>query len=618
MSTTRIASIYRYPIKGFNPESLKVAQLSVGQGIAYDRTLAIANGERDVAPSDVWTPCQAFMRLTKNIDLPRYNVIVDEQARTVQLTSPTGISAKLPLDGQTINPTTNDQLIAWFGETVKRIPANPVRARSNEGGSGYWDHEDATLSLINLETLKLLERFSGKPIDPLRFRANLYVSGLPPLAEFQSVGRQLRIGDAVVEIIRPIDRCSATSVDPQSIDTSLNMPALLSRAFGHVFCGVYARVIKAGTITPKASIVDMGVAENAVRDGSYAATAPGTADWPRPARVIERVAESNEVISFWLDDPLANLHPSPLAGQHLRVHLLDKEGAPKWRAYTISGVDGSRLRISVKRDGIVSNHLHSYLNTDDCVLISGPFGNTHLQGREQVNRPLICLSAGIGITPSVAMLRELHASQSSLPIFVGYVARTGGDLALRTEVQALADGLQNTRTRLHLTAGTLEECAAHQAFAGRPDFVSWLGADIIETANIYLCGPRAFLSETTAALIKAGADPECCHVEVFASPQTTTAPVAPKCEEIKTGPFRVSFAASEKEAVWNMERGTLLDLAEQIGLAPPANCRSGACGTCRVKLLKGRAIHDPEPVMPVPADCVLLCCATPASDIELA
>lgn len=214
MSPARLASIHRYPIKGFASQALARADLAPGQGIPFDRCLAISNGQRAVAAGEAWTPCQAFVRLTKNPDLPGYGLCFDEASAEVRLLAPDGRSVTLALDGRTPEDGTEDVLASWFPQGPLAAPR--IATRSAEGRLGYWDHEDATVSVINLATVALLERAAGRSVDPLRFRANLYLDGMPALDELALVGRRLRMGGAVLEVLRPIDRCRATSFDPRA------------------------------------------------------------------------------------------------------------------------------------------------------------------------------------------------------------------------------------------------------------------------------------------------------------------------------------------------------------------------------------------------------------------
>lgn len=126
---------------------------------------------------------------------------------------------------------------------------------------------------------------------------------------------------------------------------------------------------------------------------------------------------------------------------------------------------------------------------------------------------------------------------------------------------------------------------------------------------MFLCGPPAFLKEAGAALLGAGVDPSRLRVEVFASPAAVAAP--PRADRPRpraARPQSVRFAASQVEATWTPEVGSLLDLAEAAGLALPANCRSGACGACAARVLS----DDVEPILPLRPGHALLCCAVPS------
>lgn len=415
--------------------------------------------------------------------------------------------------------------------------------------------------------------------------------------------------------------CVSPAFDPASGDAGLNVPALLGRSLGHVYCGVYARVVQPGRIEPCDRVEDAGPAPTAARDGAAAETAPPVSNWPRMADVVERIPESCSVVSFWLDDALASLRPSPRAGQHLRVHLTGDDGRAAWRAYTISGVEGSRLRLSVKRDGVVSRRLHDVLLPGSRVLVSGPHGDVHLQAESDEARPVVLLSAGIGITPTLAMLRELVAFGSRRPTTVRHVARDETDLALWAEARDLMGRLPGATVQLYLSRGGADACAAAGATPGRMRFdPAWVDALRLQDADVYLCGPAGFLADARNALALGGVQPERVHVEVFTSPAARAQPAdgGSGAADLAPGPFRVRYAASGVEATWTREAGTLLDLAEAAGLVPPANCRSGACGSCKALLLAGSVAHLVEPVLPVGPVTAYLCCAVPISDVVLA
>ncbi|KUJ68127.1 hypothetical protein ACZ90_21355 [Streptomyces albus subsp. albus] len=596
MTAARLERIVRYPVKGFGGQRLDQVDLRAGRGLPFDRALAVTNGQVPVRPDGGWTRCQAFVRMTRNTELPLFRMAMEESVLT--LTSPGGERLRITPD----DPAPADEVLAgWFPSTSTRL----VRA-----ADGYWDHEDAQVSLINVETVRALSEAASRPLDPLRFRGNLYLRGLPAWSEFDLVGRRIRIGGCELEVLRPIERCRATSIDPVSGAVDVNVPALLGRSFGHVHCGLYARVVKGGRIAPGDPAVALTGGGHA-DPGAEGASHP--ADWPRRARIVSRTRESRDVVSLWLRDPLARLRPAPLPGQHLRVHGADAEG-PLWRNYTVSGVEGDLLRLSVKRVGRMSSLLHS---ATESVLISGPFGEMVLPPAD--DRPLLLVSAGIGITPMTAMLRACVERGTTGRVTLLHAARDGEAAALWQEAAELAGRLPNGTARLFLSRPRPGDLATPGsttglpgAIAGRLDAASL--APYASAAAVFLCGPAAFMRQAKAALTAAGTDPGAIHFELFtaptAAPAGAAAPPAP-------GPFTVRFADSGVVARWQPDSGSLLDLAEASGLQPRAACRSGACRTCLRPVSSGSTAPLGEPLAITPPGSVLLCSAVPTSDLTV-
>ncbi len=111
------------------------------------------------------------------------------------------------------------------------------------------DSRSGFLSIVDLASVAAIAAAAGaRPLDPLRFRANVHVEGLGAWGEFALVGRRMRLGAAVVEITKPIDRCAATDVDPSLGIRDLKVVELLERSFGHHDCGVYARIVESGLV----------------------------------------------------------------------------------------------------------------------------------------------------------------------------------------------------------------------------------------------------------------------------------------------------------------------------------------------------------------------------------
>nr|WP_284366203.1 MOSC domain-containing protein [Maritalea porphyrae] len=556
--------IYRYPIKGFPGERLEDARLNLAEGIVGDRKIGVGSGAMAVNQSGEWTPCQAFQRMTIRPDLTTFQV--DRHDHILTLTAPSGRSETIDADTKQVeagNPTVGDQLPVY---------------RAN-GNKGYWDHPDAALSIINLSTVDAISQVIGQTIDPLRFRANIYIRA-KPWSEFQWLGSQLSLGEAELDVIRPIDRCKTTSVNVKTGVADLNMPALLVRHFGHLYCGVYASVKKSGTIVPGASVKITGKSEDRIIEAAAnAITAPALPDWPRPMRVSRTVEEATDIRSIWLEDPLAKTGSLSnfKAGQYIRIHNLAQTHT--WRSYTVSAVDGSRLRITVKRDaGVGSQAMHSF-NVGDNLTVSGPFGEATLSGKSKAHH---FLTAGIGITPTVAKLRYLYAQGFVGKVRVTHVARTASELALWDDVVDAAKRLSGSSLELHLTKNVGDTVGAK---LGRPDPSKLAEYAKSDKADVHICGPTTFVNSVMAALGSIDFDEEKIFLDTFSSPSVETEMRPIPASE----PIRVTLQKSDITENWTPADGTLLDFAEARGVVISSNCRAGLCKSCSCKILSGSA-----------------------------
>ncbi|WP_336210196.1 flavin reductase family protein [Nonomuraea sp. LPB2021202275-12-8] len=315
------------------------------------------------------------------------------------------------------------------------------------------------------------------------------------------------------------------------------------------------------------------------------------ASWPRAAEVLETVREDDRTVSLWLRDPF---RLPVAAGQHLRVHLPTADGGLTWRAYSVSG----RLRITVRLRGEVSNRLAS-LVSGDRLLISGPFG---LPALSPERRPLYLVSAGIGITPVAATVRQLVADADRRPLAVLHVDPDEKSAALWPEV---ADGVQ----RAGGTARLFETRPAARR-PGPRDIVELLpdGADAL------VCGSTDFVAAVSGALRAAGVDADRIHADPFLSPATEPPVRRPAPDP---GPDRVTYLPEGVVATWTDADGTLLELAENHGVPVLAACRSGACGTCVLDLVQGEVSYLIDPPIPPGSRAVLACSAVPAGPVVL-
>lgn len=243
--TIILDDICRYPVKGLSPEHLSSVTLSAGQVIPYDRHFALALGSTPVSGAYVeWMAKSNFLTLMRNEKLAQLETRFDDATQTLSVFRNGNQVARGQLT-QRIGRTMIEDFFAAFMKEEAR-----GRPKLVEAAEGYVisDHKNPVVSIINLNSLKDMARVVGSEIAAQRFRGNFMVDGLEAWGEFDLCGKRLGIGDAELEVTVRIDRCAATNVNPSTAERDLNIPKDLQRGYGHIECGVYARVVNGGVV----------------------------------------------------------------------------------------------------------------------------------------------------------------------------------------------------------------------------------------------------------------------------------------------------------------------------------------------------------------------------------
>lgn len=609
----KLLSIMRYPIKGFRGDEIVQISLKKHHGIPHDRRWAIRNGSIPQNLAHDWQPCKAFVRMTQHEDLPLYSVEYCEES--LYLTHPNGESISIK---KYVNH--KDKLSEWFSH-------NDMGISKSSNNTAYWDHNDAHISIINISTVNAMAKTVGLDIDPQRFRGNLLIETDKPWSEFSLIGQRICIGSVELEILRPIDRCKATSVNPSTGASDINIPHLLSSQYGHVFCGVYARVVKAGKIKKDDKLFILSPAPNAINDGARANTAPKPEQWPRFMRLVKRVKESHNVESFWLEDPLANIVEHIDPASYLRLHVQGENG-PLIRSYTISKnkSDAGLLRISIKKEmgeAQFSPWIHSSLQVGDTLLASGPFVDPSMTWRPHLmpHKELLIITAGIGITVATSIISSLKNSHYTSKVNIAHSIRYEKDSALWEELLEDVCQLENVTPCLFVTQEYDLTKTAHKK-SGRINISNITKNLSLDNIQVFICGPIAFSQSMREALIQKGVCRDVIHEDVFYSPQSFEEGIYKKPthkEPSLTAPTPINFVHSSGETsniTWKPEHGSLLNAAEENGISISANCRSGACRSCLYRI-EGNIENLIPPVSPAPKNWAYLCCAAPLSSITI-
>jgi len=240
---TTIASLYRYPVKGFSAEALDQAELRPRHRFDHDRVYAIENGPSGFDPAaPAYKPKAKFLCLMKNARLAELETRFDP---ATQVWSIEGHGA--PFAADLSDPAGRAATEAFLTEFMGEERRGPLKVLSAPGHA-FTDVGKPYISFINLASVAAVAELVGAPVDPLRFRANINLDGLDPWQELELVGREATIGSARVRFAKRTQRCAATNVNPDTAARDLEIPATLLRSLDHMDCGIYADVIEGGEI----------------------------------------------------------------------------------------------------------------------------------------------------------------------------------------------------------------------------------------------------------------------------------------------------------------------------------------------------------------------------------
>lgn len=562
--------------------------------------------------------------------------------------------------------------VTWRGRQVRSaIWKEPVYDRRwvdalNVAGDAQADlvghgGEHRAVYVYDRSAYEHWSEFLGRhDLVPGHFGENFTVDGLPD--DEVCVGDRYRIGDAVFEVTQPRVTCFKLGL---RLDEP-RMPALL---YSHGRPGFYLRVLEQGEVGAGDEIERMAVGHQAmtVREVSALLYLPGHVSaglrralsipalsdgwrgsfeallrqherggsgneglarpsappaWPglRDFRVAAARQESSSVRSFLLEPVDGEAVPEFLPGQFLALRLRPPDAPTALlRSYSLAAPpDQHAYRIAVKREatGQASAFLHDRVVVGDTLEVGAPRGDFALD--LDATGPVALLSAGVGVTPVLAMLGALASAGSPRPVWWIHGARSGAEHAFAAEAHDLLSRLPAARSHVRYSRPRAEDRKdVDYDDTGRIELDALLALGVPREADFYLCGPAAFRRDLTAALLGWGVRPEQIHREVFGPEPREDAPDPhPPPGSHGRGP-EVAFSRSALTIAWDERYGSLLELAEACDVPADWSCRTGVCHRCESGLIDGAIDYDPEPLdQPAPGQ-VLLCCARPRGPVTL-
>jgi ferredoxin-NADP reductase/MOSC domain-containing protein YiiM len=555
----------------------------------------------------------------------------------------------------------------WRGQTVtSAIFKEPVPDRRwvgtlNVDGDDQADKqghggEHRAVFVYQLESYRYWEQELDRTLGgPGLFGENFTIEGLSD--EDVAIGDRFGIGGAIFEVTQPRVTC-------YKIGIRLEEPRMAALLTGHGRPGFYFRVIEPGEVGARDEIIPLGGPEDrlSVREvsdllyrthdeptlrralsltalpdgwrssfqalldqslegqaGNAGLAGPGAAPPPawsgfRAFRVAQVIVETPTIHSFILI-PTDNEALAPHApGQFISLRLPKVDGRQLVRSYSLSAVGDTRsLRISVRRDGAASTQLHDAVLVGDVVELGAPRGDFTLDPTAD-GSAIVLLSAGIGITPILAMLAALARHRSRRRIIWVHVARNEAEHAFREEAAGLLSQLPDVETHLFYTKPDAPPAAG--TLAGRLDEAALAALALPADAAVYLCGPDGFMTATIEALGTLGFAEAEIHSERFGAPAPSGKPPHLPDDPPREGPL-VTFARSGIEVHFGDPWPNLLEIAEACDVPVSWSCRTGVCHRCENALVSGELAYDPEPLdAPAPGN-LLLCCSHPVGAVTL-
>lgn len=547
--------------------------------------------------------------------------------------------------------------------------------RLNIDGDGQGDldghgGENRAVLVYQLDSYRhWASQFRRDDLVPGMLGENLTVEGLPD--DQVCIGDRYRIGGAILEVTQPRVTCYRAGM-------RIGEPRMAALLVSHRRPGFYCRVITEGAVEAGQEIVKVGsgaegltvaeidallylpghpldaleralripalspgwqvslrnLAEQSVGESrsagniglTAAASSPPPA-WPgfRALKVTATHVESDHVRSISFGAPDGTPLPSWRAGQSITLRLIpDTASAPLIRNYSLSNRPGTaEYRIAVKHEphGAGSGYLHNNIQPGDLIDAAAPRGTFFLTDGDS---PVILISAGVGITPVLAMLHTLAAAETPREVWWLHAARNSAEHSFCAESRSLLNRLSHSRSHVFYSRpGTADRKGVDFTEVGRLSTDALRRLGLPRDGDAYLCGPPAFLDELSSGLIAGGLAPTHVHTELFGAGPALTPGIAPSSmpPHPPVGPPGpgpdIQFARSGLSAPWGPPNTSLLEFAESCDVPTRWSCRTGVCHNCETALLSGTVRYDPEPLEPPAEGNVLICCSQPTTALVI-
>ena len=499
-----------------------------------------------------------------------------------------------------------------------------------------------------------------------QFGENFTIEGLPD--DTVCIGDRYRIGTALFEVTQPRVTCYRVGIrmnEPRmpALLTSSGRPGFYFRVMEEGEVGAGDEIVKVSEATERMTVTEINALlyspdhaheriERALRvqalspgwrasfqamlqsrmSSGNAGLIPAVAAHPAAPGfhrlvVTGMARESLDVVSLTLRRADGGPLQPAVPGQYVVVQFRStRVGRAFFRSYSLSGdssAESYRISVKIEPDGAAGAELREHIHPGDALDVSSPRGSFILQSGDG---PLLLLSAGIGVTPVLAMLHALASARSPRRILWLHAARDGEHHPFATEVRGLLGELGNARAYVCYSRPAPSDRVGKDFDASGHLSKSVLdGLEVPKETEVYLCGPNSFMADMKTTLATLGIAPERIYAEIFGGGEsmtpgvvggTTRAPHPPQSQNV--GGVLVSFARSGLAVHWDASAyRNILELAEACDVPVRWSCRAGVCHNCESGLVSGTVVYAPDPLDRPAEGNVLVCCSQPAADVVI-
>ena len=353
----------------------------------------------------------------------------------------------------------------------------------------------------------------------------------------------------------------------------------------------------------------------------------------RKFTVSKKVEECADTYSFYLTPHNGRPLPPFKPGQYLTFELHPPNaGKPLVRCYSLSdgALSDGHYRVTIKRalpptnepgipPGIVSSYFSDHVKEGDILNVKAPSGRFYLD--IETDRPVVLISGGIGITPMLAIARQLTHIKDKREIYFFFGCRNSADHMFRDEVIALQKS--NPNMRLHICySRPLDKDVLGETYHHEGRVTNDLMKEILPSSNYeyYLCGPGPFMDTLVNGLYEWGVPKKDVKFEAFGPATVKSGPQEPKpqSETANQATIPIEFARSGKTVLWDSSMENLLEFAEKNGITTiEGGCRAGSCGSCLVAIKQGNVEYVLEPGAAPEEGTCLSCICRPAGKMVI-